>query len=200
MGRTQYDLLSIDAVDTFRSRSFFQREETDDSYTIDLDNGLTELISRMTDLVNKGYRFKNCVFTGHGNSGVIWLGQGQEVSRTTWYKHFYKKGFDKLFPYGNARVYFAGCNVAADPHGWAFLTAAARSLFGANGGTAFGWTSTGFGSPISGHERHLWGDTKAVTVLGGGSSLRYYRNWKLYEDENGLPILPEEAEETNPNY
>ena len=200
MGRTQYDLLSINAVDTWRSRTVFQREETANSYSIDLRNGLPELITRMTELVDQGYKFKNCIFTGHGNSGVIWVGQGYQITRTTWYTKFYRKGFDRLFLNSSSRVYFAGCNVAEDPHGWAFLAAAARSLFGTTGGTAFGWTSWGFGSPFSGHERHLWGDTKAVTVLAGGEHLRYYRDWNLYSDNSGVPVIPDEAIEIDRNY
>ena len=50
-----------------------------------------------------------------------------------------------------------------------------------------------FGSPFSGHERHLWGDTKAVMVSAGGDTLRYYRNWNLITDAEGNPTLPEEG-------
>lgn len=192
MGRKVYNLLSIDVVSSWRSRAFFKREESEDSFSLHLTDGLPELKRRMQALLKDGIIFNNCIFTGHGNSGVIWLGS-DTITRHVWYQEFYGKGYDRLFPFKNARLYFAGCNVAEDPHGWAFLEAAARSLLGYAGGSAFGWTSSGFGSPISGHERHLWGDTKAVMVLAGGESLRYFRNWNLIADNTGLPIRPDDA-------
>jgi hypothetical protein len=191
MAAKVYDLLSIDVVSSLRSRMFFKREESSNSYSLHLNNGLSELKSRMKQLIQDGVCFHNCIFTGHGNSGVISLGPNR-ITRKVWYEHFYPYDYHRLFPFPNARIYFGGCNVAEDPHGWAFLAAAARSLCRGAGGSAFGWTSVGFGSPISGHERHLWGDTKSVMVSQGGKTLRYYRNWKLIE-ENGEPSVPEEA-------
>jgi len=201
MTRSVYDLLSIDVASSLRSRLFFKREESENSYSLHLTNGLPELKSRMKELIARGMQFHNCIFTGHGNSGVIWVGGGDSnaISRSVWYKEFYSAGYHRLFPFANARVYFAGCNVAEDPHGWAFLEAAARSLFRVAGGSAFGWTSTGFGSLFSGHERHLWGDTKAVMVLPGGEYLRYYRNWHLIS-EGGVPSRPEEARDPDRRY
>jgi|SRR5262245_52827104 len=199
MGRQVYDLLSIDDVSSARSRAFFKREESEDSFSLHLNEGVAELTSRMQALLKDGIIFRNCIFTGHGNSGVIFLGS-DEISRTVWYNLFYDKGYDRLFPFKDARLYFAGCNVAEDPHGWAFLEAAARSLLKYAGGSAFGWTSAGFGSPFSGHERHFWGDTKAVMVSDGGGSLRYFRNWKLITDGAGLPIRPDESSDPNPKY
>ena len=167
MGRKVYDLLSIDVVSSWRSRAFFKREESEDSFSLHLTDGLPELKRRMQALLKDGVIFNNCIFTGHGNSGVIWLGS-DTITRHVWYQDFYGKGYDRLFPFKNARLGYAG-------------------------GSAFGWTSSGFGSPISGHERHLWGDTKAVMVLAGGGSLRYFRNWNLITDNAGLPIRPDDA-------
>ena len=192
MGRKYYELLSIDSVDTLRSRMVFKRESSDDSYSMHLENGLIEMKRRMRELIEDGVTFRNCIVTGHGSSGHVKV-CSDSITRRVWYDHFYRKGFDRLFPGSNGRLYFAGCNVAEDPHGWAFLAAAARSLMSNGGGSAFGWTSLGFGSLISGHERHFWGDTKAVMVSAGGDTLRYYRNWNLITDAEGNPTLPEEG-------
>ena len=48
MGRKVYDLLSIDVVFSWKRRK--------------------------QALLKDGVIFNNCIFTGHGNSGVIWLG------------------------------------------------------------------------------------------------------------------------------
>ena len=44
MGRKYYELLSIDSVDTLRSRMVFKRESSDDSYSMHLEYGLSENI------------------------------------------------------------------------------------------------------------------------------------------------------------
>jgi hypothetical protein len=190
MARTIYDLLSVNVISSWRSRTFFKREKSENSYDVNLENGRADLKKQLRDLISKGIQFKNCIFTGHGNSGIIWLG-ADYITREIWYKEFYRQGFERLFPFPNAKLYFAGCNVAEGQDGWRFLEAAARSMLTMAGGVAMGWTSTGFGSPFSGHERHLWGDTREVSVFAGGDSLRFYENWNLITDADNMPTRPE---------
>lgn len=180
MARTLYDLLSINDASSRQTR-WWSRPKSDDSYTIDVDHGHAQLRGEMSELVRQGIRFRNCIFTTHGAKGKIYFGNTQ-VYREIWYTQFYARGFDRLFPFPNTKVYFAGCNVAEGPDGWQFLEAAARSLLHSAGGVAIGWTSSGFGSPFSGHMRHLWGDTRQAVVLAGGMTLRFYENWKLITD------------------
>ena len=54
MARTVYDLLSIDVVSSLRSRLVFQREESENSYSLHLNNGLPELKSKMPEFNYRG--------------------------------------------------------------------------------------------------------------------------------------------------
>jgi len=175
-----YDLLSINDASSRQMRSL-SREETNDSYTINIDEGHAQLRGEMSRLIQQGFRFRNCIFTTHGNEGAIFFGDTW-ITYNIWYTQFYHRGYDRLFPFPNTKLYFAGCRVAGGPMGWKFLEAAARCLVPSAGGVAMGWTSLGFGSPVSGHVRHLWGDTRQVMVLPGGEILRFYENWNLITD------------------
>lgn len=97
MGRKYYELLSIDSVDTLRSRMFFKRESSDDSYSMHLEDGLIEMKRRMRELIEDGVTFRNCIVTGHGSSGHIKV-CSDSITRRVWYDHFYRQGFDRLFP------------------------------------------------------------------------------------------------------
>lgn len=185
--KKSYRLLSINDASS-RQMRMLSREGGDDVYTINVSEGHARLRAELSDLVKAGVVFQNAVFTTHGNKGVIFFGE-EWINWETWYTQFYKSGYGKLFA-ANAKVYFAGCNVADGPQGWKFLEAAARSLLQVNGGFAMGWTSLGFGSPFSGHVRHLWGDTREVYVYPGQSGLRFYEDWKLVTDGT-YPIRPQ---------
>ena len=187
MAKKLYDLLSINDASS-RQMRLLSREKSNDSYTINVDEGHARLRGEMSILIEQGVQFRNCIFTTHGNEGVIFFGN-QWINQEVWYSQFYSRGYDRLFPFPNTKLYFAGCNVADGPRGWKFLEAAARSLLRRAGGAAIGWTSLGFGSPFSGHMRHLWGDTRQVMVLPGGESLRFYENWNLITDGT-FPVRP----------
>jgi hypothetical protein len=180
MAKTLYNLLSINDYSSRQTR-MVSRESSDDSYPINVDEGHAQLRGEMSSLISNHIRFRNCVFTTHGSPGMIWFGD-QWLSTEVWYGQFYGRGYDRLFPFPNTHLYFAGCNVAEGQEGWKFLEAAARSLLQTAGGSAVGWTSLGFGSFFSGHVRHFWGDTRQVMVLPGGGSLRFYENWNLITD------------------
>jgi len=184
-----YDLLSINDGSSLRNR-VLGRAKSDDSYTISVQEGKWGLKAKLIELIEQGMQFRNCIFTTHGNSGVIFLGD-EYIDAYTWYTEFYNYPFYRLFPFANTKLYFAGCDVADEEWGWKFLEAAARSLLRTAGGVASAWTSLGFGSPISGHVRHLWGDTRQVMISQGGDTLRFYENWELITDAGGYPGRPE---------
>ncbi len=183
-----YDLLSINHADN-RGDRWTGRAESDDSYTVNVDMGEARLRGQLLELIDQGMQFKNCIFTTHGNKGMIFFGDSW-IDTYVWYTEFYHREFYRLFPFPGTKVYFAGCDVAAGPTGWTFLEAAARSLVAKAGGVAMGWTSLGFGSPFSGHVRHLWGDTREVMVAPGGEVLRFYENGKLITDGT-YPVRPQ---------
>jgi hypothetical protein len=128
--------------------------------------------------------FHNAVFTTHGNSGSISFGQGRKfIDAHELYTGFYHSGFERLFPFTDAKMYFAGCNVADGAEGWNFLKAAALTFLRYAGGSALGWTSKGMGVPswfplIGGHVEHLWGNVRKVAITpgkpGAGADLHYY--------------------------
>ena len=80
MAKTLYDLLSINDASS-RQMRLLSREKTADSYTIDVDQGHAQLIGEMSQLVRQGVRFRNCIFTTHGNKGVISFGNNTDLSR-----------------------------------------------------------------------------------------------------------------------
>jgi len=155
MGRKSYRLLSINDVMSWRTR-LFSREGNEDTYTVNVDEGIDGLCSKLSWMINEGMTFQNAVFTTHGNRGVL---------------------------------YFAGCRVADSEQGWSFLEAAARTLLATSGGVAIGFTSLGFGSPFSGHVRHLWGDTRQVMFIPGrdGANLLFFENGNRVDDGVNRP-------------
>jgi hypothetical protein len=184
----KYKLLSINDTASWQTKHLFARPGNSDSYTINSEDGHAPIRAEMSNLVREGVRFENCIFTTHGYPGGIWFGETW-IDAEVWYKQFYDRGYGPLF-LKNAKLYFAGCNVADGADGWKFLEAAARSLLRVNGGTAMAWTSSGFAGPWSGHMRHFWGDTRQVMVLAGGTELRFFENWKLITDGGGVPVRP----------
>jgi hypothetical protein len=69
----------------------------------------------------------------------------------------------------STRLYFNGCNVAAEPGGHEFLRAMAQAFLRNAGGSVFAHTSVGFGFPeIGGHTIHFWGDTVTLYIARGG--------------------------------
>lgn len=184
--QTKYRLLIINDVTTRQTR-WFAREQEENSLVLNVGEGHARMRAEMQSLIQRGIRFQNAIFTGHGNKGVIFFGK-EWIMRETWYTQFYNKGFDNLF-LPNAMIYFTGCRVAGGSKGWGFLEAAARSLTGLNGGTAQAWTSLGFYTPFRNHVSHVWGDTRQVTVLPRQDGLLFYENWKLIQ-KDGYPVRP----------
>jgi Domain of unknown function (DUF4347) len=130
----------------------------------------TGLIGFLDAFIAVGQSFDSVLFETHGAPGRISLGPFEYDAK--WLRAVSaRSGYWRLTT-PNARVYFNGCNVAADDVGWEFLEAAASLFIGKGGGQVFGQTSLGFANPFSGHVVHLWGDTRSVFVDFNGNTVR----------------------------
>lgn len=126
----------------------------------------TGLADALDGLVAAGQTFDRILFETHGSPGAIDFG-GYRYN-AAWLRSARSRGWTNIARCG-ARVYFNGCNVAADSAGWDFLAAAAEVFLTPGGGEVFGQTSVGFGNPINGHVVHLWGSTRRLYVRTDGS-------------------------------
>ena len=198
MGK-MYTTLLINDTSTPQVR-WMAKEGSGDSYTIDVDfsggneqssdyPGVAYLAGRMAGLVRNGTTFRNCIVTTHGAPGTLKFGT-DELTTYGLYTQFYSRGFHQLFPSGDAKIYFAGCQVAAENSGWKFLAAAARCLMRGAGGFAVGWTSDGWKIPFKNAPVHFSGDVRMVSVSPGGDALRFYENGNLLSDGEGFPVSP----------
>lgn len=197
MGKT-YTTLLINDTSTPQAR-WMAREGSADSYTIAIDfsgaseqgsfyPGVEYLAGRLFSLVQDGTTFKNCIVTTHGAPGTIKFGT-DELTTYGLYSKFYNRGFHRLFQ-ADAKVYFAGCRVAAETTGWKFLAAAARCLMRGGGGFAVGWTSDGWKIPFRNAPVHVSGDVRMCWVSSGGDNLRFYEDGQLISDGQGDPTSP----------
>ena len=184
MGRKSYRLLRIIDVTQWQRRLFLG-EGNEDTYTVKVDRGIVELMSKLRWMLDEGMTFQNAVFRTHGCSGAIWFGEDY-INAEKWYTLFHYCRYERLFPFKDGKLYFEGCNVAEGAEGWRFLEAAARSL--RSGGVAIGWTSLGY-SAASSSVKHLWGDTRQVTFIPGrdGAVLLFFENGKRVDDGVNRP-------------
>jgi hypothetical protein len=134
--------------------------------TCGVDATPTGLMDALDGLLSSGGRFDRVLFETHGSPGMISFGRfGYNAD---WFRGSRTRGWTNLTTAG-ARVYFNGCNVAANASGWDFLDAAAQVFLTPGGGEVFGQTSYGFGNPFNGHVVHLWGNTRRLYVRTDGS-------------------------------
>jgi hypothetical protein len=175
MGRKSYRLLNINDAMSWDMR-LAPRKGDEDTYTVNVDNGIDGLRSKLSWMINEGMTFQNAAFSTHGNRGVIWFGH-EYVIANTWYTKFHRSGYERLFPFKDTKLYFAGCNVADSEYGWRFLEAAARTL---SGGVAIGWTSLGFGSvrPSPGM-CDIFGEKRGKSCLSQGETARLFVSLKI---------------------
>lgn len=195
MANKVYRLLAItDTAEHSWKATIGPRKADDDTYAINLDSGeIGELKLQLTNLLKSGTTFQNAIFTTHGHDGVIWFAD-RYINADVLYLGFYRSGLERLFPLGNAKIYFAGCNVASGDKGWNFLKAAAMAFLRYAGGSAIGWTSLGFNVPswvpgIGGHVEHVWGGTRKVEIVpgpGSGADLHYYESALVPNPGSGI--------------
>ncbi|WP_158879617.1 DUF4347 domain-containing protein [Rhodanobacter sp. L36] len=121
----------------------------------------TDLLTSLNAQVAAGARFERILFETHGSPGRIYF-DDDGVSAST-LRSMIPLGYNRLTT-PSARVYFNGCNVAAESAGWSFLDAAVELFLTPGGGEVFGQTSLGIGNPFNGHVVHLWGETRRLFV------------------------------------
>lgn len=173
-----HDLLFIyDATADFAPLS---RDDAD--VTIAHTGNWSDLVADLKSRADDGHVFKRCVFTTHGAPGSIFLGDGTakekppkfkagSVGASGFTKHA-DKGLCRLFPFPNARLFFNGCEVGAEPGGREFLYAAASTWLKLSGGSAFAFTNNGYNLFGSAHVLHSFGTLVTATVGPGGQTVQ----------------------------
>lgn len=160
-------LLHIYDDDDFRMSIMPKRRDA--QATVPVAGGPLKLVEHLDAIVKSGWHFNRVLFETHGGPGVI--GFGKEDIDARWLRSLNGRGYEAICE-ANTRLYFNGCNVAEGDDGWDFLRAAAEVFLIANGGIAFGHTSSGFANPLDGHVVHPWGDTRHVVMARGGDARR----------------------------
>jgi len=151
-----------------------------------------ELNSDLDGARQQGLRIDELYFVTHGHPGVLFFGNDY-LSVQTLRSKFAGKGFENLFNPG-ALVHFVGCEVAkvvkdcedwvlnsADPkctvdgNGSMFLLTFAQIFLTKAGGSADGWTTTGYTAPALGGSEvyHPMGQHVYIYMKRGGSRWRF---------------------------
>jgi hypothetical protein len=165
-GELTMTLLHIyDASDSSVRQTVEARTYRGSRYTYGISNDPGGLLKALDELLADGKHYERVLFETHGSPGAIYLGGYQYTAG--WLRAVSSNGYTNITT-GNARVYFNGCNVAADSAGWDFLEAAAGLFLNPGGGEVFGQTSLGFANPFNGHVVHLWGSTRTLFVDASG--------------------------------
>jgi hypothetical protein len=129
-------------------------------------NNGANFISGLDGLVTARRTFNRILFTTHGCPGNIWFGNAH-VDANWVLTNMVNRNYQSLCPV-STRVYFNGCNVAAEPGGRAFLAAMAQAFLRNAGGEVFAHTSLGFAFRWGSHSFHLWGDVVTLYIARGG--------------------------------
>ena len=124
------------------------------------------LRAALDELVSTDTQFGRALFETHGSTGAIYFG-GEAVTGAD-FRGWAGRGYERIFSYLWARIYFNGCNVADSPNGWDFLDGAGSIFLKRGGGTTF--AQTGVGRPIifSGHVHHFGSSTAYSLWAPGG--------------------------------
>ena len=139
-------------------------------YPVPINGGSYDLLIALDKLLKGRQEFSRALFETHGSSGAIFFGSDR-ITGATWKSFFNGRGYEKIFPYYHSRIYFNGCNVADDPHGWNFLDGAGSVFLKMAGGVAFAQTEVGRPIVITGHVVHFGGKTAYSTWAPGGTFL-----------------------------
>jgi hypothetical protein len=143
------------------------RSMLDVIHSVPIDGGKLDLRNALDALVTGGHQFGRALFETHGSTGAIYFG-GQAITGSDFRGYFADRGYERIFSYLWARIYFNGCNVADAPNGWDFLDGAGSLFLKRGGGTAF--AQTGLGRPIilTGHVHHFGSSTSYSLWAPGG--------------------------------
>lgn len=150
-------------------------------HSVGIEGGIQGLVPALDRLVSQGLTFNRCVFTTHGNAGMIFF--SGEALNSERLGRLVGRGYEKIFP-TFSNIYFSGCNVAEDDAGWAFLRKAGEVFLRVSGGYVFAYDSLGFGfgHPIAagplgfgflkGKVVHPWGEVRGYVISAGGHVLQ----------------------------
>jgi hypothetical protein len=131
----------------------------------------TDMINALNGFVSGGQTFDRILFETHGSPGRIYF-NGVSITASWVTASLNGRNYESLCP-NSTRIYFNGCNVAAESSGSGFLRATGSVFLKRSGGTVFGHTSLGLVVPIysdvTGHVVHLTGDLKTVYFAAGGT-------------------------------
>lgn len=139
-------------------------------------NFSTEFISGLDAFVQSGQTFDRLLFETHGSPGRIYFNHA-DITGNWLTTSLTNRFYEQIFPQ-YTRVYFNGCNVAAEASGLNFMTSFAQIFLKTAGGQVFGHTSLGWVVPLyswlTGHVVHLSGETRTLFVAPGGGVTETY--------------------------
>lgn len=173
------DDFSIDLTASIRRNNPF-RSMLDVVYAVPIHDGKLGLRNALDELVSNGQEFGSALFETHGSTGAIYFG-GQAVTGHDFRGYFAGRGYERIFSYLWARIYFNGCNVADAPNGWEFLDGAGSLFLKRGGGTAFAQTKVGRPIFFTGHVHHFGSSTSYSLWAPGG----VFAGHDVDGDENG---------------
>jgi hypothetical protein len=147
------------------------------------------LLSSLDSLVQRGQTYNRILVETHGSPGRIWFGT-QRVDADWVNQHMAGRGYEALCP-TRTRIYFNGCNVAANSNGTCssnscatggrpssgsrFLQAIASVFLLSAGGSVSAHDSLGFELPywswLTGHVVHFFGEQRILYVAEGARVL-----------------------------
>jgi len=161
---------SLDLLYVYDATIEYIEEREDADWIVKSYGRIDALAKQLQDLADSGKTFKRCIITTHGIPGHLKL-HGDYVDGWGLMKNCADKGLHRLFPTAS-RLSFNGCEVAAEPGGMDFLTAAAQIFLKTAGGTISAWNSNGYLFPLpwihKGHIVHYSGGTIELTIGPGG--------------------------------
>ncbi|MBK8810966.1 MAG: hypothetical protein IPN69_09580 [Acidobacteria bacterium] len=136
---------------------------------------LPEFTAAMDHLVRQGKTYGRCLFETHGNKSMIFFGDDY-INASIIHNWFTNRGWERIFPYVGARIYFSGCSIADDPGGgWDFLDAMGSVFLKLGGGKVFASTGAGRGFMPLGTIHHFMSDTHYSVWLPGGILDGHYK-------------------------
>jgi Domain of unknown function (DUF4347) len=129
-----------------------------------------DLIAQLGKLKADGVLIDRLVVDTHGKPGGIWF--GDDLLTTPLVQGMKLNGYESLFA-PDARIFFQGCNVAAEDTGRKFLEAVALTFLFKGGGRAGGCTTTGHVYPDLSYKTFFFTlDAVYAYVRRGGTRVR----------------------------
>ncbi|MGH6928215.1 MAG: hypothetical protein ACREEV_07855 [Dongiaceae bacterium] len=112
-------------------------------HSVGVEGGMAGLCPALDRLVAQRLTFDRCVFTTHGNKGMIFFADSHNYVDVERLGKLAGRGYERIFP-TFSRIYFTGCNVAESDAGWAFLRKAGEIFLRLGGGYVFAHDTKGY--------------------------------------------------------